>query len=153
MKKPSYYNALNIPYSWQNLNFTGEDNVITVMDAIEDSKNGKELCERLKNIKMVHNTWKVDRESDKSVRIYHVDTMGNITYITCEKEPEKKNKNSLNSYELSSRIFDCLSDGYDDEEDKEEAINALYDEISQISGDSFIRCAFERLCERIEELS
>ena len=59
---------------------------------------------------------------------------------------------SINSYELSRRICDCLSDGYDDEESKEEMGIALYNELSQISNDSFVKAALLRLCERVEEL-
>lgn len=58
----------------------------------------------------------------------------------------------MKNAELAKRIFDCLSDGYDDEEYREETENALYNELSQISDDSFIKAAFMRLCERIEEL-
>lgn len=58
----------------------------------------------------------------------------------------------MNSYELAKRTFDCLSDGYDDEEYREETETALYNELSQISSDSFIKAALLRLCERVEEL-
>ena len=58
----------------------------------------------------------------------------------------------MNSSELTKRIYDCLSDGYDDEEFREETETALYNELSQISNDSFIKAALLRLCERVEEL-
>ena len=58
----------------------------------------------------------------------------------------------MNSADLAKRIFDCLSDGYDDEEFREETEIALYNELSQISNDSFIKVALLRLCERVEEL-
>lgn len=58
----------------------------------------------------------------------------------------------MNSFELAKRICDCLSDGYDDEESIEETGTALYNELSQISNDSFIETALIRLCERVEEL-
>ena len=58
----------------------------------------------------------------------------------------------VNSSELARMIFDALSDGYDDEEHREEAEKVLYNELSQLSGDSFIRTALQRLCERIEDL-
>ena len=58
----------------------------------------------------------------------------------------------MNSYELSIRICNCLSDGYDDEESREETETALYNELSQISNDSFIKVALLKLCERVEEL-
>lgn len=58
----------------------------------------------------------------------------------------------MNSYELAKKICNCLSDGYDDEESREETETALYNELSQISNDSFIKAAFLRLCERVEEM-
>lgn len=58
----------------------------------------------------------------------------------------------MNSAELVKRICDCLSDGYDDEESREETETVLYNELSQISDDGFIRAALLRLCERVEEL-
>ena len=45
----------------------------------------------------------------------------------------------ISSSELSRKILDALSDGYDDEESREETEIALYNELSQLSGDSFIR--------------
>ncbi len=59
----------------------------------------------------------------------------------------------INSYELSKKICDYLSDGYDDEESKEETVTILYNELSQISNDSFIKVALLRLCKRIEDLA
>lgn len=59
---------------------------------------------------------------------------------------------NMNSYELTKRICDCLSDGYDDEESREETEIALYNELSQISNNSFVKAALLRLCERVEEL-
>lgn len=58
----------------------------------------------------------------------------------------------ISSSELSRMVLDALSDGYDDEENREETEVALYNELSQLSGDSFIRVALQRLCERIEDL-
>lgn len=58
----------------------------------------------------------------------------------------------MNSADLAKRTCDCLSDGYDDEEFREETETVLYNELSQISNDSFIKAALLRLCERVEEL-
>lgn len=58
----------------------------------------------------------------------------------------------MNSAELAKRICDCLSDGYDDEEFRKETETALYNELSQISNDSFVKATLLRLCERVEEL-
>ena len=58
----------------------------------------------------------------------------------------------MDTKELAERVFDCLSDGYDDEENREEAENLLYDSLSQIGNDDPIKIALVRLCEAIEEL-
>ena len=52
--------------------------------------------------------------------------------------------------ELASRICDCISDGYDDEELREDAENDLYGELEQSA--DFLKKVLERLCERIEDL-
>ena len=58
----------------------------------------------------------------------------------------------VNSSELARMIVDALSDGYDDEENREETETALYNELSQLSGNSLIKIALRQLCERVEEL-
>ncbi len=58
----------------------------------------------------------------------------------------------MNSAELAKRIIDCLSDGYDDEENREETEMELCNELSQISNDSYIKIALLKLCETVEEL-
>ena len=59
----------------------------------------------------------------------------------------------MNSSELTRRIIDCLSDGYGDEENREEAEIALYNELLQLNGNSTIKAALLKLCETIEELT
>ena len=59
----------------------------------------------------------------------------------------------MNSSELARRVVDCLSDGYDDEENREEAEIALYHELSQLNGNSTIKAVILKLCEAIEELT
>lgn len=58
----------------------------------------------------------------------------------------------MSSAELAKRIVDCISDGYDDEENREEVEVKLYNELSQIDNNSIIKNAFVSLCERIEDL-
>ena len=58
----------------------------------------------------------------------------------------------INSAELAKRIIDCISDGYDDEEIREETETKLYNELSQIDNDNPIKAALNKLCETIEEL-
>lgn len=57
----------------------------------------------------------------------------------------------INSAELAKKIIDCISDGYDDEENREETENLLYNELSQLNNDSLIKATLIRLCETIEE--
>lgn len=58
----------------------------------------------------------------------------------------------MNSSKLARMIVDALSDGYDDEENREETEKVLYNELSQLSGTSITRTALQRLCNRIEDL-
>lgn len=59
----------------------------------------------------------------------------------------------MNSSKLARKIIECLSDGYDDEENREEAETELYNELSQLNGNSTIKTALLKLCETIEELT
>ena len=58
----------------------------------------------------------------------------------------------MNSAELAKRIVDCISDGYDDEEHREKTEMELYNELSQLGNDSYIKIALLKLCEIVEEL-
>ena len=58
----------------------------------------------------------------------------------------------MNTRELAEKVVNCLSDGYDDEENRGETENLLYNSLSQISNDNPIKIALVRLCETIEEL-
>ena len=58
----------------------------------------------------------------------------------------------MSARELAEKIVDCLSDAYDDEENRDEIENLLYDSLSQISNDNPIKIVLVRLCETIEEL-
>ena len=51
---------------------------------------------------------------------------------------------------LANRICDCISDGYDDEELKKDAVIGLYRNLEETT--DFITKVLERLCERIEDL-
>ena len=58
----------------------------------------------------------------------------------------------MNNSKLAKKIVDCLSDGYDDEENREEAERALCNDLSQLKEDSIVKAAILRMCETIEEL-
>lgn len=72
-----------------------------------------------------------------------------MLYLYYQKERKINNMNNKR-LELASRICDCISDGYDDEELKKDAENNLYGELEQST--DFIKKVLERLCERIEDL-
>lgn len=59
----------------------------------------------------------------------------------------------MNNSKLAKKIVDCLSDGYDDEENREEAERALCNDLSQLKEDSIVKAAILRMCEIIEELT
>ena len=54
----------------------------------------------------------------------------------------------MNSSELERKIIDCLSDGYDDEENREEVETELYNELSQLNRNSTIKAVLLKLCEQ-----
>ena len=58
----------------------------------------------------------------------------------------------MENYELADMIFRNLSDGYDDEEHRAETVITLYNELSQLPDNSYIKIALSKICERIEEL-
>ena len=72
-----------------------------------------------------------------------------MLYLYYQKERKINNMNN-ETLALASRICDCISDGYDDEELKKDAENDLYGELEQST--DFIKKVLERLCERIEDL-
>lgn len=57
----------------------------------------------------------------------------------------------MKNMELVKRIIDCLSDGYDDEEWREDAENHLSAELENLESDSYIIAALRRLCQKVEE--
>lgn len=59
----------------------------------------------------------------------------------------------MNSSKLAKKIVDCLSDGYDDEENREEVERALCNDLSQLKENSIVKAAILRMCETREELT
>lgn len=68
------------------------------------------------------------------------------TLIDNWKLPKK-----IDNGKLANRIIDCLSDGYDDEENREETEDLLYDSLSQLDRNDPIKAVLIKLCETIEE--
>ena len=78
-----------------------------------------------------------------------------VTYIISKiwNCRETKYRWEIKSVKLAKRIVDCLSDGYDDEENSKEVERALYNDLSQLKEDSIVKAAILRMCETIEELT
>ena len=57
----------------------------------------------------------------------------------------------MSARELAERIIDCISDGYDDEENREKTESLLCNSLSQLDKDDLIKAALIRLYETIEE--
>ena len=55
-----------------------------------------------------------------------------------------------NITELSERICDCISDGYDDEEWSDDAVDKMTVALDKCPDEDII-IAFTRLCERVED--
>lgn len=60
--------------------------------------------------------------------------------------------NELKDAILAKNIVDAISDGYDDEEYREESENELSAALAQLKEDSIIRVVLFKLCERVAEL-
>ena len=58
----------------------------------------------------------------------------------------------MDNAELANRIRNILSDGYDDEECGEEDETNLYNELSEIDDNSYIKAALDLLCEKFEDM-
>ena len=57
-----------------------------------------------------------------------------------------------NNAELAKEIVDCICGGYDDEEHREDTGIKLYNELSQLDSDSYIKVALWNLCGTIRDL-
>lgn len=58
----------------------------------------------------------------------------------------------MNNAELAKRIIDCILDGYDDEEYRNETETELYEALSQLNNGNIIKSVCMSLCEKVEEL-
>ena len=58
----------------------------------------------------------------------------------------------MNGAELAKEIVNCICDGYDDEEHREDTEINLYNELSQLRSDCYIRAALWNLCGTIRDL-
>ena len=83
MKKCVLLTRTGVPESLNNLCDHRVD-VMAIHDAVEDSKDGKELLSKMKELRLLR-TFSPDRETEEYVRLRAVDRMGNISYFMAYK--------------------------------------------------------------------
>ena len=65
----------------------------------------------------------------------------------------QKYVNPMQDNKLADRIIDVISDGYDDEENRDESVNKLRAELESLGDGSELKAALDELCNRLEELT
>ena len=74
------YTSNGIPEALSNLWYGTECSVVEIRDAVEDAENGKDLLNRLKQMKLLRKIT-ADRETEKKVRFKTSDCWGNESYL------------------------------------------------------------------------
>ena len=74
------YTSNGIPEALSNLWYGTECSVVEIQDAVEDAENGKDLLNRLKQMKLLRKIT-ADRETEKKVRFKTSDCWGNERYL------------------------------------------------------------------------
>lgn len=65
----------------------------------------------------------------------------------------QKYVNPMEDNKLADRIIDVISDGYDDEENRDESVSKLRAELESLGDGSELKAALDELCNRLEELT
>lgn len=94
MKNAVLKTSNGIRESLSNLWYGEECSVVQIEDAVEDSRTGAELVNRLNNLKLFRK-FTLDRETDTKVRLKNIDSLGNVSYFEAEKELEVKKEKQL----------------------------------------------------------
>lgn len=85
MKNPRLMTATGIPEAMSNLCYHGGSKVMDIYDAVEDSSTAQELVQNLNRLN-IFRPFRLDRETDKYVRLKVEDCLGNASYLTADKE-------------------------------------------------------------------
>ncbi len=67
-----------------NLWYGNDCDIARFTDAVEDSRNGKELERNLGKLDLLRK-FRLDRETDAMIRLRSQDTLGNVSYLTVTK--------------------------------------------------------------------
>lgn len=97
MKNPVLKTSNGIREALENLWYRNECSIAHIEDAVEDSKTGKELMEKLNNLNLFRK-FTLDRETDTRVRLKSVDHLGNVSYFEATKEPKESKEQQLAIY-------------------------------------------------------
>ena len=73
------YTSNGIPEALSNLWYGTECSVVEIQDAVEDAENGKDLLNRLKQMKLLRKI-ATDRETEKKVRFKTSDGEGYVSH-------------------------------------------------------------------------
>ena len=80
MENVKFYNAHNIPLSLRNLYGGNRSSVVEIKDAVEDATTAEELRDNLNRLNLLEK-FKIDRVTDKYVRLTSTDCWGNRHYL------------------------------------------------------------------------
>ena len=94
MKNPVLKTSNGIREALSNLWYQNECSIAQIEDAVEESKTGGELANRLNGLNLFRK-FTVDKETDTRVRLKSVDGMGNVSYFEAAKEPQTAKEQQL----------------------------------------------------------
>lgn len=107
MKNPVLKTSNGIREALSNLWYDNECSIAHIEDAVEESKTGEELKNRLNGLKLFCK-FTLDKETDTRVRLKSVDRFGNVSYFEATKEPQTAKEKNLASH-ITNEI-NCIFD-------------------------------------------
>ena len=84
MKNPTLRTSRGQAEALQNLWYNNRCTIADIEDAVEDSRNGKELVTKINKLNLLRK-FTLDRETETKVRLKSIDALGNISYFEAGK--------------------------------------------------------------------
>jgi hypothetical protein len=84
MKTPELFTTDGTTESLSTMFYKNNCSIVAIQDAIEESRTGGDLAERLNKLKLF-SKFQVDRETPEYVRLITVDCWGNTHYLKAWK--------------------------------------------------------------------
>lgn len=139
MKNPILKTSNGIAEAFSNLWFRNECSIAEIQDAVEDSRTGAELVNKINSLKLFRK-FTLDRETETKVRLKAYDVFGNVSYFEATKEPQ-----IIKEKQLASTITDALNGRFS----KKEFCDAMSREHRFLQDDFTVLCVwwFEKLAE------